>query len=69
MIGAQLLSNHNIAHQFNLMRDARNAIKSATFANFVTTFMIQKYGGLLSLIPHWIVDSLHFVGISFPSNS
>ena len=63
-VAAQMVTHHNIAFQLGLMRRAKEAIENNSFAEFVSKWMIRRYGGKVSDVPQWIHDALTHSGIS-----
>lgn len=61
VIGASLLSYHNVAFLINMTRGARTAIEEGRFTEYVQNFFLSYYPD--KKYPTWIVDALQDVNI------
>lgn len=66
-VASSLVSIHNLAFQFRLMRSIRAAIQRDQYPEFVCEFMQQYYGE--EPIPAWIINALNAVNIQVPITS
>jgi len=62
VLGARLLTYHNLAYLIQLTRDARSAIQQARFPEYVQQFFALYHPD--RRYPQWIVDALGSVGIA-----